>query len=197
MRKESLVKDPQRLAHRLVTPQLMGRAVRLHEGLMRMIHVGREGRRLDSRFVRVLGTTVVIFFTGAPAAAQDGEQAVLASLARVRIQVYSDSVDTRVFGTKWHTGRVIGGVTHCIAVTPDSLSVRDFRPAIPAGTPVPPLAVPLTHIRRIQVSSIYDGQFTHGPATRMYEPGADISQEEWIELSMDSIMADPTTCPPH
>ena len=131
-----------------------------------------------------------------PAVAQETQRSVLASRARVRFQVRSDYEYASAFGMRWHTGRVGGGVARCIVVAPDSVTVRDVVLGIAANEPVPQLAVAFEEIARLQVSTIYHGRFVPGAPKTVYEPGADISQEEWIEIAVDSVMRDPTSCPP-
>ena len=148
------------------------------------------------RFSKALLTAAFICGATAPLTAQNAPPPVLASFARVRIQVQDDWQFAYAFGTKWHTGLVIGGISRCISVAPDSITVRDVNPAIPADEQVPLLAVSFDNISRVQVSALYDGRFVPGEGARVYERGADISAEEWVELSVDSIMRDPASCPP-
>lgn len=141
-------------------------------------------------------TTILLLFAAVcPAAAQTDTTAGLAHFARVRILVPQWTALSEELGTKWHTGMVVGGGAHCIMVSPDSVSMRDLDPTIPPRTPLPPLGVSFDMIARIQVSSLYDGRYVQGQRARVYERGADVTEEQWIELSVDSVMRDPSSCP--
>ncbi len=141
-------------------------------------------------------TTILLLFAAVcPAAAQTDTTAVLATFARVRILVPQWTALSEELGTRWHTGMVVGGVAHCIRVSPDSVTLRDLDPTIPPRTRLPALGVPFDMIARIQVSSLYDGRYVQGQRARVYERGADVTEEQWIELSVDSVMRDPSSCP--
>ncbi len=146
-------------------------------------------------------------------------QPVLAHLARVQIMVDRDKDDWGEFSGKWHTGAVTGGSRHCISIALDSITVTDLFPGDPGsgadgsngdhhhhgyghhgsnnGSSVPVIAVPLEHISRIRVSSLYDGRFVQGELTKIWSEHAPVDGEEWIEIPIESVKNDPSSCPAH
>jgi hypothetical protein len=66
-----------------------------------------------------------------------------------------------------------------------------------SGSSVPVLAVPLELISRIRVSSLYDGRFVQGEVTTVWSEHAPVDGEEWIEIPIESVKNDPSSCPAH
>ena len=135
---------------------------------------------------------------GALLLAQKTPETVLAYDARVRvilkpeIAFFGQGLDAR-----WVTGQILGGSRRCAFFTPDSLQMTPLGTIVPgiSGAFAPRLLIEFSRIERIQVSSIYDGQFVSGGSQRFYSEGADLSGETWIDVPRESLRMDRTLCP--
>lgn len=98
----------------------------------------------------------------------------VANAARVRIQILS-------LPDQWYVGEA-GGTADCFAVVLKQLNE------------IGAARVAVEKIRRLQVSSIFDGKFDADGKRRIYTPGADTTGERWIEVDVAVLRELSTGC---